>query len=219
MRHTTRARNRSSQRLGQLLVMLALAILCACAYRPVPHLDYGAQRGIDVPAAPSNQAQVVFWVSAMNPKLELAIYQDDPQRHDLQLGVLRYATWFATRVDPGKHRFAVVSPQSADFTVGDLEAGKTYLLEAQNIFGERYRLQPVTTDMNSLGGPITNLMRGCFHVSPNSLTASESARLAGTRRQTLARYLEKWLTKPVEDRRRIRPEQAIDGPVSELLPQ
>ena len=192
----------------------ALAGHTGCAYQQVAHLDYGVQRGIDVPAAPADRAQVVFWVSAMNPKLELAIYDGETQ-----LGILRYATWFASLVEPGDHRFAVVSHKSADFTVGDLEAGRTYMLEAQLIFDDRFRLQPVTPDMRRYGGPITNLMTGCYPIEPNSLTAAENARLDERRRSTLARYSEKWLTKPEEDRRRLGPQHAISGPVSERLEQ
>ncbi|MGH0033797.1 MAG: hypothetical protein ACQGVK_02075 [Myxococcota bacterium] len=200
------------RRAALLLATLGLACLTGCAYRQVAHLDYGVRRGIDVPAAPPDRAQVVFWVSAMNPALELAIYDADEQ-----LGILRYATWFAVSVVPGDHRFAVVGPKSADFTVGSLEAGKTYMLEAQLIFDDRFRLQPVTPKMRRYGGPITNLMKGCYPVAPNALTAAENARLDERRRAILERYSEKWLTRPESDRRRLGPEHAIDGPVTALL--
>jgi hypothetical protein len=195
-----------------LLALSAAALIPACAYQQVPHLDYGVQRGIAVPAAPPDRAQVVFWVSGMSPEIELAIFDGDDQ-----VGILRYATWFPLLVAPGDHRFAIVSEQSADFTVGDLEAGRTYLLEAQNIWDRRYRLQPVTPDMSRYGGPITNMMKACYRVTPNALTAGEEARLAGRRREIYDRYYEKWLTKPEADRRRVGPEYAIAGPISYLL--
>jgi hypothetical protein len=167
-----------------------------------------------VPAAPAGQAQVVFWSLFMPPDIELAIYDDRAQ-----IGLLKYSTWFSVLVEPGEHRFAVVSDQSADFTVGDLEGGRTYILEAQNIWERRYRLEPVTPDMSRYGGSIANNMRGAYRVTPNALTAAENARLEPSRMETYERYYEKWLSKPAADRRRILPAQALEGPISLPLPE
>jgi hypothetical protein len=193
---------------GVLLALLTVSI-SACAYQQVPYLAYGPVRGIVLPAAPPDRAQVVFFLSAALPDVELAIYDGREQ-----LGLLRYVTWFSSLLAPGDHRFAVVSSQSADFTVGRLEAGRTYFLEAQNIWDVRYRLQPLTPDTSRLGGKASGLMRGVYHVSPNSLAPAENERLRASRQATYETYEIKWETKPEADRRRILPEHAVTGPIS-----
>jgi hypothetical protein len=194
---------------GVLGLLLAFSV-SSCAYRPAPHLEYDVDRGIVLPAAPDDRAQVVFFYSsAPNVNSELAIYHGRDQ-----VGLLRYIKWFSILVAPGDHRFGVVSVRSADFTVGNLAAGKTYFLEARLIFDDRFKLEPVAPTDSRYGGPLSNFMKGLYRVSPNSLTAGHNESLNSSRRNRFDTYLEKWQTKPEADRRRIPADHAVAGPIS-----
>lgn len=187
---------------------LVLGVL-ACAYRQAPFLDYSPGRGVDLPAPPSDRAQVIFFLRVATDRENLVLYHDGER-----FGVLRYVTWTSRLVEPGEHRFGVVGSESADFTVGRLEGGRSYLLEAQNVFPtSRYRLEPVGPWETHTGMTVGELMAGLLHVQPNG-EFDAWLRQHGPRYQELYdRYLAKWSTRPESQRRRIEPDLALEGPV------
>lgn len=199
----------------RIATVVALAFVSfGCSYQQVPFLDYSPGRGVDLPAPPPDKAQVIFflWIARTGENLVLF---DGEER----IGILRYVTWTSRLVEPGEHRFGVVSLENADFTVGDLEGGRTYILEAQDIFPTyRFRLEPVGPDETHTGTPIRNILAGSFRVDENAQAAAWLARQDRRIRDLYDRYLEKWLTKPVDERRTITPDLAIEGPVRYVPP-
>jgi hypothetical protein len=182
----------------------------SCAYQQAPFLDYAPTRGVDLPAPPPDKAQVIFFLRISNaPGETLALYHEGER-----FGLLRYVTWTSRLVEPGHHRFGLVSPENADFTVGTLQGGRTYLLEAQQIFPTyRYRLEPVGPAETHTGMSIAESLAAQFHVEPNAGLASWVQQHGARYQQTYDRYLAKWLTKPADERRTITPDLAIAGPV------
>jgi hypothetical protein len=197
-----------------LLIALVASGVSGCAYKMVPHLDYSSEHGVVVAAAPANKAQIVVFLWVATPKIGLMIYSDEKP-----VGELRYATWMSFLVDPGDHEFAVVGPKSADFTVGMLSGGKTYLLEAQNFYDNRYRLQPVTPDQSSGMITIEDKLYAPRQVTPNALSPAEADRMKPRRDRLYAEYRSNWLSKPIEDRRRITPDKALSGALEYRKPQ
>jgi len=194
--------------------VVLLVLVSGCTYQKAPFLDYAESRGIVLPAPPPDKAQVVFLLYIARTGENLVLYDGEER-----IVILRYVTWTSRLVEPGPHRFGVVSLENADFTVGDLEGGRTYLLEAQSIFPTyRFRLEPVGPAEKHTNMTIAELAAGFFHVEENAQADAWLARHGPRIQKLYDAYLAKWLTKPVEDRRTITPDLAIEGPIRYLPP-
>jgi len=118
-------------------------LLAGCAGSSSMMQDVPAERRDYAPEP--GQALVVFMrPSGLGFAIQSVVFDATPQEPKL-VGIVSAKTKIAYRVDPGEHRFMVVS-ESADFMDATLSEGKTYyalVTPRMGVWRARFSLRPV----------------------------------------------------------------------------
>lgn len=170
------------------------------------YLDYPADRGAELAAPPADKALVVFLRPAAGAKgIHSAVYQDEEF-----LLLMTGKTAYLRMVDPGEHRFMVVS-EAADFLAADLDGGKIYFIQVKPRMGAwraRFSLHPIlpeTADWSKLQSWLNDV----YLVEPNDAAGTWAEKNHASAMKKKSAYLPKWEKKADSEKPMLRKDDGV----------